>query len=344
MRKVLGVLFLLLSAVLGVAVLLGWGIRTSLLVSEPWKASLREARVYDRLLVEALPEIVSDALVTENAVADAPLTTKDLVTVAQRTLTAPFLQQQVENGFDVVFALIHGRATLATTHFVIPLQDIKRQLPVAVQEQLVARVQALPICTEAQLKDFEKYKSLTAALPPCRPKSLDVQAIVRDSMKVDEIAANIPATYDVIAELQKQRASDGQSTTLAQRVADVQERVQFGFHAHGYLTLAWILVLLGLGALFIPHWRRVVQWFAIGLFIPSAIVTGGTLFARGLLPDHFTAADRTAQVFLNLAQPVAASLIHTASLRLLLLGGVGVGIAAILFTLAFAFPRQRLKP
>jgi len=347
MRKFLGVLFLLISAVIGTVVLLVWGIRTSLLTSETWKASLREARVYDRVLVEALPEIASDESVTGNVLENAPLTTHDLVEIAQSTISADFLQQQVEYGFDAAFALVHGRATLASTSFVIPLQDIKRKLPIAVQEKLAARLQALPICTAEQLRDFEKFKSLNSALPPCRPKGLDVQSIVRDSLKIDEITANIPATFDVVAELQKQRSSDEQpsaetSKTLAEQVADVQAKVQLGFRLHLYLTLVWIALFLGAAALFIPHWRRVTQWFAVGLFIPCVLVVGGTLYARGLLPDHFTAADRTAQIMVNIGQPVAASLIHAASLRLLIIGGTGVALAIILFTLSYTFDR-RLK-
>lgn len=394
MRKFLGVLFILLSTSIGLVVLLGWGIRTSILESEPWKTSLREARVYDRLLVEALPEIVSDKSVTGGILENAPLTTNDLLTIVQSTITAAFLQQQVEHGLDVAFALVQGRATLASTDFVIPLQDLKRRLPIAVHERLIARVQALPICTTDQLKDFEKFKTLTNALPPCRPKGLDVQAIVRDSLKVDEITVNIPATFDVVAELQKQRTSDNSAKavetpqandekskptdktqdngnsnsvtsqqgnagelmvsqdqqtkpeptkTIAEQVADVQEQIQFAFRVHLYLTLAWLIILLGTGALFIPRWRRVGQWFSVGLFIPSVLVIGGTLYARGLLPDHFTVADRMAQIMANIGQPVAASLVHTASLRLLILGGTGVALAVVLFMLAFAFNRQRLK-
>ena len=378
MRKVLGVLFLLMSAVIGTTVLLVWGIRTSLLTSETWKASFREARVYDRVLVEALPEIVSGESVTGSVLEDAPLTPNDLVAVVQSTVTADFLQQQVEHGFDAAFALVHGRATLATTSFVIPLQDIKRKLPIAVQEKLAERLQALPICTAEQLRDFEKFKTLNGALPPCRPKGLDVQAIVRDSLKIEEITANIPATFDVVAELQKQRSSDEQTSTgstkqdgtlqqgtiqqkdegvakfagqepsveskktIAEQVADVQAKVQLGFRLHLYLTLEWIVILLGAGALFIPHWRRVVQWFAVGLFIPSALLIVGTLVGRGEFPDHFTTSDRTAQIMANIGHPVAASLIHTASLRLLIIGSTGVALAIILFTLAYSFARRRI--
>lgn len=343
MRKILGVFFVLLSTVVGVGVLLGWSIRTTLLSSEPWKASLREARVYDRLLVEALPEIASESFTTEGVLENAPVTPADIVAVAQRTITASFVQAQVERGFDVVFDLVHNRSTLATTSFVIPLQDVKRMLPSAVQERLVARVQALPMCTAAQVKDFEKFKTLTDALPPCRPKGLDVQAIVRDSLKVDEIAENIPATYDVGAELLKARQVGGNVQSIEQRIAMVQEKAAFILQIHGYLTLAWVVLLLGLGALFIPHWRRVVQWFAIGLFVPSAIVTVGTLVARGMLPDRITVADRQAQVLVNILQPVLASLVHTTSLRVLLMGGACVAGAIVAFVLAFAFPRQRLK-
>lgn len=343
MRKVLGVFFILLSTILGVGVLLGWSIRTTLLSSEPWKASLREARVYDRLLVEALPEIVADKLVTDNVLEKAPLTPNDLVAIAQGTISTSFLQQQIEHGLDVAFDLLHSQTTLASTDFVIPLQDIKRRLPIAVQERLVARVQALPVCTSAQLKDFEKFKSLTDALPPCRPKGLDVQAIVRDSLKVDQITENIPATFDISAELQKQRTTDGKAKTLEQQVAAVQEKVQFIFQTHGYLTLTWVVLLLGLGALFIPHWRRVVQWFAVGLFIPSLFVTIGTLVARGMLPDHITVADRQAQVLVTILQPVLASLVQTTSLRTLLISGACAAGAVVTFILAYSFPRQRLK-
>ena len=218
MRKVLGVLLILISTIVGVVVLLGWGIRTSLLSSAPWKAGLRETRVYDRLLVEALPEIVAEKMVTDNVLEKAPLTPNDLVAIAQGTLSASFLQQQLERGLDVAFDLLHSRTSLSTTNFIIPLQDVKRQLPIAAQERLVARVQALPICVADQLKDFEKFKSLTDALPPCRPKGLDVAAIVRDSLKIDEITANIPATYDVVVELQKQRTADSNVKTPAQQI------------------------------------------------------------------------------------------------------------------------------
>lgn len=407
MRKVLGAFFILISTLIGTVVLLAWGIRTSLLVSEPWKASLREARVYDRLLVEALPEIVTDKSVADSVLQNAPLAPADLVSIAQETLTATFLQQQVEQGLDVVFNLLHGQA-LSSAKFVIPLQDIKRRLPIAVQERLVARVQALPICTDKQLQDFEKLKTLTSSLPPCRPKALDVQAIVRDSLKIDEITANIPATYDVIAELQKQRSNisndkeveqqtkdsgaatveqqqandlkvevktnsnkvdegaakkaaqqkvDGSaqkagdvqqknqepSKPVAEQIASVQEKIQLAFRVHLYLTLAWVVLLLGLSALFIPHWRRVAQWFAVALFIPSTLLIAGTLFGKGKLPDHFTASDHTTQVLANIGQPVAAALVHVVTLRLLVLGGVGVAIAIIIFTLAYSF-RRRLNP
>lgn len=344
MRKVLGVIIILISTIVGVGVLLGWGIRTSLLSSEPWKASLREARVYDRLLVEALPDIVADKMVTDNILENAPLTPNDLVAVVQGTISDTYLQQQVEHGLDVAFDLLLSRTTLATTNFVIPLQDVKRQLPIAVQERLIARVKALPICTADKVKDFEKLKSLTNSLPPCRPKELDVVAIVRDSLKVDEITANIPATYDVGAELQKQRSTDTNSKTPGQQVGELQSRVQFIFQIHWYLTLAWVVLLLGLGALFIPHWRRVVQWFAVGLFVPCVLLVVGTLIGRGFIPEHYTVSDRSAQVLANIIQPVAESLVHTASLRLLLLGGAGVALAIVLFTLAYSFARRHLKP
>lgn len=343
MRKILGVLFVLLSTVLGIAVLLGWSIRTSVLSSEPWKAALREARVYDRLLVEALPEIANESFTTAGVLENAPVTPADIVAVAQGTISAPFLQEQVERALDVAFDVLQSRTTLAAADLVIPLQDIKRKLPLAVRERLVARVQALPICTTAQLKDFEKFKSLTDALPPCRPKGLDVQAIVRDSLKVEQITENIPATFDVAAELQKQRAADGSATGVAEQVALVQEKAQFIFQTHGYLTLAWIVLLLGLGALFIPRWRRSVQWFAIGLFIPSALVCIGTLIARGMLPENFIVADRQAQLLINIGQPVLAALVHTTSVRTLLISGACVAVAAAAFVLSFSFSRQRLK-
>ncbi|MEK7640032.1 MAG: hypothetical protein AAB424_02755 [Patescibacteria group bacterium] len=343
MRKVLGVLLILISTIVGVVVLLGWGIRTSLLSSAPWKAGLRETRVYDRLLVEALPEIVAEKMVTDNVLEKAPLTPNDLVAIAQGTLSASFLQQQLERGLDVAFDLLHSRTSLSTTNFIIPLQDVKRQLPIAAQERLVARVQALPICVADQLKDFEKFKSLTDALPPCRPKGLDVAAIVRDSLKIDEITANIPATYDVVVELQKQRTADSNVKTPAQQIVAVQEQAKFIFQIHWYLTLAWIVLLLGLGALFIPHWRRVVQWFAVGLFIPSMLLIVGTLIGKGMLPNHFTVSDRSAQVLANIAQPVAASLVHTVSLHMFMYSGAAAALAVILFTLAYSFAHRRLK-
>jgi hypothetical protein len=361
MRKTIGVFFIIISFFLGLVVFVAWGVRTTVLQNEPWKASLREAKVYDRILSDLATRAINDPKQFNGVSGNSPLTAEDISSIAQTVIPPTFLQAQVERTVDLIFAVVSNKTSFEQAQLIIPLQDIKRRLPVAVQEVLVKKIQNLPICTAKQLSEFEKLKSLEGSLPPCRPSNLDPQKIVGEAMKFDEVTKQIPDTIDLVAEIRKQdsKADDSclssdpkqkentepckNSTplNLEKSINKIQEIYTISQNVLYVIGLLWALFLIGTFLIFLPHPRRGFHWLAIAIFCPSvAVVIGAILGLRRLQALQLSSADPAQQFFQQLFFPVVKNLGALLANRLETFAVIGIITAIVSFTVAFCFVKS----
>ncbi len=344
MRKFLGVLFIVVTTVLGLVLGVVWSVRTSLIGSSaPITTALRNGRVYDRALNELLPQFVNDPSRTGSILANVPVSAADLTTIVQQTITANYLQQQVERSLGVAFDVVYGRTNVQTMDFVIPLQDVKRRLPIAIQDRLAAELRALPVCATDQLADYQKRKDLNSALPPCLPKGTDVQQLIAQSGKITDITKNIPETLDVGNALRTAQP-DSSGHTPEQSVEKIQSAVRLGMRGLWGVTVLWLLIVLGTAALFIPHWRRVLQWLGASLACASTLFLAGTIVGWQAVPKTLTAHDQFGQVIVTIFQPVGRELVGDVYHRMLLIASLGIILAIASFVAAYFLPNaKRLK-
>jgi hypothetical protein len=358
MRKTIGVLFIIISLVLGIVVYFAWGVQTTLLKSEPWKASLREAKVYDRVLSDLTTRAINDPKQFGEVTGNSPLTAADISGIAQSVIPPAFLQEQVERTLDLVFDIVSSKVAFQQAQLVIPLQDIKHRLPVAVQDVLVKKIRALPICKAKQISEFEKYKSLEVSLPPCRPSNLDPQTIVGEAGKFDEVTKQIPDTIDLVAELKKQNAKPKEScpnsdpkkqekaepckistpVDFNEQIDKVQEIYSISQKVIYAASLIWVLFLIGTFLIFLPYPRRGFHWFAIALFCPSAVILASAIVGLHQLQAVQLSSPDPAQQFLQqLLFPVVKNLGSSLANKIETFAVIGIITAIVSFIVAFAF-------
>lgn len=364
MRKFFGVLCIILGLFTSVPVLVASSLRSTLLESAPWKASLAEARVYERALDELPVIIFSDPKSLGDAVTSTPLSAADMASVVKAVIPKNLLQQTVEQSLDLTFALIHGDTQWEQASLIVPLQDIKNRAPVEIQNVLVKKIQALPTCTDAQLKTYEQRKGLDGVLPPCKPKGVDVSALVRTSVPLQEIRKAIPESIDVIAEIRKnagklqpctggntvQASAYGgeqpcqQPQDISSSITKVQDIVTQAFKYHLLLMLVSIAFFLGSFLIFLPNVRQSFRWLGVGVSIAGLSNLSLALEARRMLSQDLSEqTDQLGQALQSIMLPVARNLGSQLLQRYLLEALVMLLLGIIFFAVSYAWKPKPVK-
>ncbi len=358
MRRFWGVTIIAVLTVVGTLALLGWSIRTTALRTAPWKAALRDGRVYDRLITETFSSLVRDPGAFGQVFQNTPLSADDLTGLAQEVLTADYLQTQTENGLDVLFTLPYKRTGLAEATWVIPLHDIKRRLPNAVAEVIEKKLAKLPVCTDKQLDAFEQEKKLTDGFPSCLPKGVTAKSIVTQAGIAEHIASSIPENVDVAAELRNRtykkvqcvQTAPGDATqgcapeevsfNVQSQVQGIQDAFRYLQTVHWTLTILALALLAGIFTIFLPHLRRSTWWLGLAIAIPSLVVLGIASLGSALLVSVRPGGNDPAEKFIqSLVVPVAQSIGAAAAERALVFGGIGLAVGVACCIVAFAFPK-----
>ncbi len=364
MRKFFGVLCIILGLLTSMPVLVVSSLRSTLLHSAPWKSALVEARVYERALDELPVIIFSDPKSLGEAVTSTPLSAADMAAVVKAVIPKSLLQQTVEQSVDVTFALIHGETQWEHASLIVPLQDIKNRAPGEIQNILVKKIQALPMCTEAQLKTYEQRKGLDGVLPPCKPKGADVGAIVRASVPLQEIQKAIPESVDVIAEIRKEAGKQqpcGGSTTvqasayaenqpcqqpqdIAGTITKVQDITTRAFQYHLLLILVSIAFFVGSFLIFLPNLRQSFRWLGVGIGLAGLSNLSLALEARTLLSQNVTEpTDQLGQALQSIFLPVGRNLGSQLLQRYLLEALCILLLGIIFFAISYAWKPKPAK-
>ncbi|MEK7570531.1 MAG: hypothetical protein AAB515_03790 [Patescibacteria group bacterium] len=367
MRKFLGVILIMLGVLTSMPVLVLWSVRGTLLTSQPWKAALVEARVYERALDELPVVILSNQKDLGQAIASTPLSAADMAGAVQAIVPASLLQDTVERSLDLAFMLVRNETQWANATLVVPLQDIKRRAPIEAQDLLMKKVQALPTCTDAQSKAYEQRKALDGALPPCKPKGLDVRALVTASVPVREITKAVPDTIDLVAEIKKsadkqQPCPSGQfqataftnsvtNTTsceappdIAAKLNQAQDGLATGFQLHLLLTLLSAAFFLGAFLIFLPRLRSSFRWFGVGVAIAGLLNVVLALEARSLMKSDLPQpADQLGQAMLSIFEPVGRNLGNQLLQHLLFTSVIILLVGIIAYGVSYAWkPKGKL--
>ncbi len=336
MRNALSTIAVLLAIVVGAPVLVVWSVRTTVLESAPWQDALRQARVYDRAYDEFLPEVVGNVQKDDSTFASIPLGTDDLVEIVKESIPPAFVQEQVERALILAFDVVQRRASPEALSFTIPLQDVKRRVPIAVQDKLVEKLEALPDCTDATLREYEKRKALEDVLPPCLPKGTNVRALVEEEVSVAKLAANIPDTFDLGQELRAAQGASGKNgLAILERVQDM---TRLAFLVHVILTGFWLALVIGAGAWQLPKIRRALQWLGVSLLLTGACTIAFGFWSKSI-PSQFQKPETNSTTLMRILQPALDSVMVHVAYRTQLMG---MGVAASgLIIVAVAFTVRR---
>lgn len=343
MRRFFGVLIILLSAVLGIVVVLVWSVRVSLLSSQPWKSAFQQSKIYENILPDIITEAYNNPDTKKSITSDFPITSAELTDLLDATVPPNFLQTQVEKSLDVIFSLVTGKASLDTAKLEIPLQDIKNRLPVAAKELLIKKITALPVCTSQQINQFEQNEQLTS-LPSCWPKELDARAVVDESFSLAEVADKIPDSVDLVAEIKKSSNNSSGQESFGQTVEKVQGMAGLVFGVHLLATIIWAVLLLGLFAIFLPTLRRSFRWFSIGLFIPTFILLIASIAAKGqIVRIALPGGNSNSAVLTKYFEPIFQNLGGQLINQLQIFALVGVIVSIVAFVIQFAWAPKKLN-
>jgi len=331
----------LLSTVLGIVVMLVWSVRVSLLSSQPWKNAFQQSKIYENILPDIITEAYNNPDTKKSITSDFPITSAELTDLLNATVPSNFLQTQVEKTLDLIFSLVTGKASLDTAKLEIPLQDIKNRLPVAAKELLIKKIKALPICTSQQINQFAKNNQLTS-LPSCRPKELDARAVVDESFSLAEVTDKIPDSVDLVAEIKKSSNNSSGQESPVQTVEKVQGMVELVFGLHLLVAIIWVILLLGLFAIFLPILRRSFHWFSIGLFIPTFILLIVSLVAKGqVVRIALPGSDSNSAILTKYFEPIFQNLGGQLITQLQIFALVGVIVSIVAFVIQFAWAPKK---
>ncbi|MFA6587623.1 MAG: hypothetical protein WCT08_01000 [Patescibacteria group bacterium] len=341
MRRFSGVLIIIISTIIGFGVILGWSFRLSILKSETWKEALQQAKIYDHLVSDLTVSIIDSSESKNEVLANAPVTSAEAADLVNAVITPVYLQTQVEKTLDLTFDIIFSRTDFNSAKLEIPLQDIKNRLPVAVQELLIKKINKLPICTTAQLKEFEKQKTLDTVLPPCKPKGMDARSIVNESLKIEEITKQIPETIDIIAEIKKTQEDSDSQNSLNEVIVKIQDIAKLSLKYHLFATCIWLGLLVILFLIFLPSLRRCFRWFSIGLFIPNFLLIIGASVGRNRISEITIKTDATNEILVRNITPIIQNLATQTVSQVQKLALIGLVASLVLFAIQFVWPPKK---
>ncbi|HTE57405.1 MAG TPA: hypothetical protein VK694_01585 [Verrucomicrobiae bacterium] len=296
------------------------------------KKTLKDSGIYANFTDSIIEEAQKNTQEKGQAAAqeDIPIGDAAVQQAIKKSITPEFAQSTAEQIVDGTYTWLDGRADKPTFH--IDLAPVKQNLANNVGDAALQRLQGLPVCTTAQLRQVDP-NNIDPFNLPCRPPGIDPQAekqkLVGEALNSDDFLKDSTVSADNLKQ-------EGETTSPFEKLSIIPKAFQFSRIA------PWVLGVLGLlagaGVVFWDRDRRhglkvLARTFLIVsiLLLISALITKFIIGRTSADSLGTTAATQTSTLYI--IRTLANTFNNVLFVFATVYGVLGVGgLAALHFT------------
>jgi len=303
MRKASSIILAILVFVLTPIVLLGWGFKTTLLNPNFYGDALDKSDILPQFTQSLVDEYVKDQLLNGAAL---PYISNDELEVQIDEIIENICDEEIEgcSGEEWAEELDRWLATNEPTSSLdlsISLGEFKTRIPELIEVQYTEFLEELPTCTAEDARAYV-VNPKGDDLPLCRPPEAFaglISQFAQPEIVLDTFSSQVATQLDLIPDVISTRAFfAGEIPNFEPTPYQVEAWDEGGEQLRRYIheveIILWIVtgilvwLIIGLAAIQIPYWRKVLQWSTIPVTIPATVIF---LFAGALWLAGRTIAD-----------------------------------------------------
>ncbi len=307
-----------------------YNLKTTFLSADFYKSEFRKVNLYSKI-VENIPEFVEGFAKDEQ--------TKKLAQIAQETIKADWLQQEVEKNLDNIFGWFYGRKD--NFEIEVTLSSLKSQIEESFYAQIEESYNAAPVCTSSSML-LEDMIDLNTMDFKCRPPGKTFEGFKQEMIVergVSPFLEEFPDEFKIDEQPEKQM--HGFARTLVQP-GNMFKILNWAFYISLVLS---ILILALLGIMAKQSLRSLFRWIGIPLAIPSFFLLVFSVIGRlavKFTPSALSFVPPDSSIDFTAVSNIFDSLIRTMVLDIsnkkLTESGIIFGIALVLIIISFFFP------
>ncbi len=303
------------------------------------KVALVKSNVYNTFVDSALDKAKESQNNQSSTEVNISLADPIVREAAKKAVTPQLLQTSSESAIDGIYGWLHQKTT--QPKFVIDLTEAKQTFATTVSNSLATRIEALPICTIAQLRSLD-VNNLDLFTLPCRPPGVDIAA--QRQKVVDDIVNNKDFLKDTVITADN-LPKDEQGRTTAQQLSDVPKVFRLTMVTPWLLGVVIILCIIGVVVLFDDKRRAIrslwITFLSVGLVLLLSFGLTDWIIKKAAINQSATASGDFSQSGLLLAKSLAAD-VNAVTLRFVI---VYLGLAGLLALWWWLWGRKgRVKP
>lgn len=288
------------------------------------KIALVKSNVYNTFVDSALDKAKESQKDQSGGEINISLADPIVREAAKKAITPQLLQTSSESAIDGVYGWLQQKTT--QPQFVINLTEAKQTFATTVSNSLATRIEALPVCTLAQLRTLD-VNNLDLFTLPCRPPGVDIAA--QRQKVVDDIVNNKDFLKDTVITAEN-LPKDEQGRTAAQQLSDVPKLFRLTMVTPWVLGVVIILCIVGVVVLFEDKRRTLrslwITFLSVGLVLLLSFWLTDWALKRATTSDTVNAGGNFNQSGLLLAKSLAND-VNAVTLRFVV---VYLGLAGLL--------------
>lgn len=298
MRKFFASLLLLIFIPVFILAILTWNIRSTFLNKEFVKDELSKNNVYGFIHDEGLPALTSDLIEGETGedLESNIFTSEELTNLVQDSVSAEFLQTEVENVIDSIYPYFLSQEE--DFEIEVNLGEAKKSFEKSFQTLAKKQINNLPKCTSKQLEEVVKT-GIREDLS-CKPPGYDTEKIAKEinlpgltKEAADEFPDKIILSSEGITTEPKNlklfNGDEGRVETspeFTESLAMLRGAISRFILFSNILIISLILILILIVVSRLGSLKSIAKWLGWTLLIPSSFLLFLTLTSNLLLLDY----------------------------------------------------------
>lgn len=317
---------------------------TTLLDSHAVKGWLTKSNTYSQLANNVIAPAVKSSYASQGQ--NNSLITPDMIQAASQASVSPdFVKKAAESNIDTFYAWINSTdATSTSPQFALPLQDAQTAFYASLENQILAKVSVLPVCTSGQ-----QAVDISGQVH-CLPRGISPQEFVSqlvNGFKENSSIFTKPVTSNDFTGSQP-TLSDVATPSQATPANTVNNAMPSYVHwVHSIYPITWAAAaVLAIALVFLAssRWRGIVNvgWHIFSPAILFAIV-GLLAVIFGPKLSFASLITGTQSGLVDLLQSLLRTVIVAVGTQVLLVGGSAIAIALILIGAGYLWRHLLLK-
>ncbi|OGY32813.1 MAG: hypothetical protein A3A57_00015 [Candidatus Woykebacteria bacterium RIFCSPLOWO2_01_FULL_41_12] len=246
----------------------------SLLNPNLYKESLEKTNAYERILKQALPEVI-DQFPKESESVLSLLNKKEAETLLSKSIKPENLQELTENSIDQILSYLNSKSEGVKLTY--NLKQYKNSFASNLKSLIMAKLGGLPICTSKQIQSLEEN---TEQFPTCKLKGQTGAGLYSELGLEKEIIQGIRSlpdeimiTLDKVSVKPKGALNIKPNESPISGLTGANENIMIISKIRTFALVISAVIMLLIILFRLPSWRSIFSWLGSALLIGGTTVT-----------------------------------------------------------------------